>query len=189
MTNRWQIVRLILEVVGDRTSKFGRCKVDGQVQNFGPAITNRKRSQTDRTWLCDQSCTVLSSIARDCVLTSLATGLATDWATMWLVVRFITISDEWLHNLKLVVQSVVICRWFHIKGVWLKLNICVVQECLKYLFKTTVSYQVWLNLCPISRYHTWEAVIWFYVTDIIICNDFTLDNIVLLNFISISFHL
>ena len=29
--NRWQIGWLVLEVVGDRTSKFGRSKVDGHV--------------------------------------------------------------------------------------------------------------------------------------------------------------
>ena len=43
-----KIVRLILEVVGDRTSKFGCSKVDGHVLNSGPPITNRKRSQTGR---------------------------------------------------------------------------------------------------------------------------------------------
>ena len=33
-----------------------------------------------------------------------------------LVVRSITTSDDWLHDLILVVQLVVICWWFHIKG-------------------------------------------------------------------------
>ena len=84
--NRWQIMRLILKVVGDRSSKFGHNKVDDYVQNSGPAITNRKRSQTARTWSCDQSCRVVPSIAHDHGLTSRATGLATDWATMRLVV-------------------------------------------------------------------------------------------------------
>ena len=49
--NRWQIVRLTLEVVGDRASKIGR-KVDGHVQNSVPGITNSKKSQTGRTWSC-----------------------------------------------------------------------------------------------------------------------------------------
>ena len=57
--NRWQIVRLILEVVGDRTSKFGRSKVHGHVPNSGPAITSRKRVvhdlETSRTGSCHQS--------------------------------------------------------------------------------------------------------------------------------------
>ena len=42
-------MRLVLEVVGDRTSKFGRSKVDGHVQNSGPAITHRKKSPAART--------------------------------------------------------------------------------------------------------------------------------------------
>ena len=45
--NRWQIVQLILEVVGDHTSKFGRSKADGHVQNSAPV--NCKRLQTNRT--------------------------------------------------------------------------------------------------------------------------------------------
>ena len=70
-------MRLILEVVGDRTSNFGRSKVDGHVQNSGSAITHRKRSQTGRTWSCNQSHRVVPSIVYDNRATGLATGRAT----------------------------------------------------------------------------------------------------------------
>ena len=71
---------------GDRTSKFGSSKVDGHAQNSGPAITNRKRSQTTHAWAYDQSCRVVPSITHAHGLTSRATGLATvtgqpcDWS-------------------------------------------------------------------------------------------------------------
>ena len=49
-----------------------------------------------------------------------------------LVVRSITIYDDWLHDLMLVVL-LVICWWFHIKVARFLNNIR--QECLKYLLK------------------------------------------------------
>ena len=88
--NDWQIVRLIFnKVVGNRTSKFGRSKVDGHVPNSGPAIANGKRSQTGRTWSCDQSHRFVPSIVRDRGQTSRATGLTTGWATIRLIVGFV----------------------------------------------------------------------------------------------------
>ena len=36
--------------------------------------------------------------------------------------------------------------------------------------------------------HTWKEIIWLYVTDIKICNSFTLDNIIFFNCILILFH-
>ena len=114
--------------------------------------------------------------------------------TVWqLVVRSITISDDWLHNLILLVQLVNICWWFHIKGARFKiaLDIFVILECLKISSRHYCILQSLTkftpNLMQFSGY-TCMASTWFYVTDIRICNDYTLDN-VLLNFISISFHL
>ena len=51
------MVRLVLEVMGDRTSKFVRNKADGHVQNSGPAITNRVWSWADQSgdWLGDHA--------------------------------------------------------------------------------------------------------------------------------------
>ena len=136
-------MRLILEVVGDRTSECGRSKVDGHVQNSGPTITNRKISQTGSTWSCDQSCRVVPSITLDRGLTSRATGRAICGINSRLVVRYITICHDWLHDLILVVQPV-ICWWFHIKGLGFKitLDIFIIQECLKSLLETTASCQV-----------------------------------------------
>ena len=59
-------------------------------------------------------------------------------------------------------------------------NYCIF---LPSLTKFTPNLVHFLVICKASTYT------WFYVTDIIICNNFTLDDIVLLNFISISFHL
>ena len=39
-----EVVRLVAEVVGDLKGQICRNKVDGQVQNWKPAIPNRKRS-------------------------------------------------------------------------------------------------------------------------------------------------
>ena len=118
--NRWQIVRLILEVVGGRTSKFGRNKVDGHVPNSGPTITNRKRSQIGHTWSCDESSRVVPLIAHNHGLTSRVTGLATDCAAMRSVVRFVEqFHDRWYDllgsvttgctTLKLVVRPIIFC--------------------------------------------------------------------------------
>ena len=85
-------MRLILEVVDDNMSKFGRSMIDGHAQNFRPAITSRKRSQTGRTWSCDQWCRVVASIAQDHELTSC---LAIDWATMRLVAPFVEQFHDW----------------------------------------------------------------------------------------------
>ena len=102
--------------MGDRTSKFGRSKVDGHVQNSESAITNRNRSQS-----CDQSGRVVPSITHDSGQTSRATG----YATMRLVVPFMGQFQHWWYDrlrsvttgcttLKLVVQPVVTRWWFHI---------------------------------------------------------------------------
>jgi hypothetical protein len=52
--SQW-IERPVAEVVGGRKSIISRSKVNGHVQNFCPAIPNRKRSQTDLIWSYDQS--------------------------------------------------------------------------------------------------------------------------------------
>ena len=69
--NRWQIVWLIFGVLGDRTSKFGRSKVDGHVQNSGPAIVHVQSSnlkviyigwqimQICNYWISTTQCTFL----------------------------------------------------------------------------------------------------------------------------------
>ena len=54
-TNRTKSVRLVAEGVGHRHSNISRSKVDGHVQHFLPAITNRKRSQTGLTCSVHQS--------------------------------------------------------------------------------------------------------------------------------------
>ena len=113
-------MRLILEVVGGRTSKFGRNKVDGHVPYSEPTITNRKMSQIGRTWSCDESSRVVPSIAHNHGLTTRVTGLATDCATMRLVVQFVEQFHDWWYDLlgsvttgcttlKLVVRPIIFC--------------------------------------------------------------------------------
>ena len=137
-TNRWQIMRLILEVVG------GRNKVDGHVPNARPTITNRKRSQIGRTWSCDESSRVVPLIAHNHELTSRVTGLATDCATMRLVVPFVEqFHDRWYDLLGSVTTGCTTLNWscdqlhfagsFTLKGLIFKitLDIWVIPESLK----------------------------------------------------------
>ena len=89
------------------------------------------------------------------------------------------IIDDLLHNLKI--------------GSKTTLDIYMIQVCLKFILKTTVSCLVLLKFTPnfVSfLVHTCKAITWFCVTDIKICHDWTLDNMVPFDVIScISFHL
>ena len=59
LSNRRESVPLIVVVVGDRTSKISRNKVEGHVQNFRTAITSRRHvlhgRTTNRVWSHHQS--------------------------------------------------------------------------------------------------------------------------------------
>ena len=79
--NRRKSARLVSEVVGDRQSKISRSKVDGHVQNFWPAIPNRKRSQTGLTWSYHQSRMVAPPVVHDRGSSSRTIGRATGRAT------------------------------------------------------------------------------------------------------------
>ena len=63
LSNRIENVPLIVVVVGDRTSKISRNKVDGHVQKFRAAITNRRQvlhgRTTNRVWSHHQSCVIV----------------------------------------------------------------------------------------------------------------------------------
>ena len=140
------IVRSILEVVGDCTSKFGRSKVDGHVQNSAPAITNRKRSQTGRTWSCDQSCRVVPSIAHDRGLT------CRDWLGDHAIGR-VTCGTDSRRVVRSYDQWRLVARPYIGRATsrhLLMVSYFVIQGCLKSFLETAVSCQVWLNLRPIS---------------------------------------
>ena len=77
--NRTKSVRQVAEVVGHRHSKISRSKVD--VQNFLPAIPNRKRSQTGLTRSYHQSCMIAPPVVDDRCSHSRTIGRATGLAT------------------------------------------------------------------------------------------------------------
>ena len=91
-------MRLVLEVVGDRTSKFGSSRVGGHVQNSALIVRSVVQDGTiNRAWSwADKS--------RDWSGDSLgdhAIGRAI-WTTVSrLAVRSIAISGDWLHDLKI----------------------------------------------------------------------------------------
>ena len=89
-----------------------------------------------------------------------ATGRTICETVSRLVERSITISDDWLHGLK---------------GCKLTLDICIIQE-----FSPDFM---------LFSAHTCKAITWFYLTDIRICNNFTLKNKVLIYLFPISFSL
>ena len=69
LSNRRESVPLIVVVVGDRTSKISRNKVDGHVQNFRAAIESRRQvlygRTTNRVWSYHQSCVIVcQAVAR-----------------------------------------------------------------------------------------------------------------------------
>ena len=74
LSNRRENVPLVVVVVGDRTSKISRNKVDGHVQNFRAAITNRRQvlhgRNTNRVWSYHQSHVVAPPVVCDCVSSS-----------------------------------------------------------------------------------------------------------------------
>ena len=74
LSNRRESVPLIVVVVGDRTSKISRNKVDGHVQNFRAAITSRRQvlhgRNTNRVWSYHQSHVVAPPVVCDCVSSS-----------------------------------------------------------------------------------------------------------------------
>ena len=84
--NRRTNARLFAEVVGDRQSKISRSKVDGHVQNFWPAITNRKRPHIGIAWSYKQSCVVAQPVLGDCGSRSRTIFHATGRTTWRLVV-------------------------------------------------------------------------------------------------------
>ena len=91
LSNRRESVPLIVVVVGDRTSKISRNKVDGHVQNFRVATTSRRQSYmvvtsigygrtTNRMWSHHQSCVIVcQAVARS-------------------VVRSVTSCPDWLYD-------------------------------------------------------------------------------------------
>ena len=72
LSNRRESVPLIVVVVGDRTCKISRNKVDGPVQNFRAAITSHRQVShgrtTNRVWSHHQSCVIVcQAVARSVV--------------------------------------------------------------------------------------------------------------------------
>ena len=82
--DNWNIVWLVLEIVGDRTSKFDNSKVDYHVKYLQGRATNTAllRAHKLRDWLSNH-----------------AIGRAIRDTISWRVVLSITTSDDWLHDL------------------------------------------------------------------------------------------
>ena len=87
--------------MGDRTIKFGRSKVDGHVQNSGPAISNRKQvvhnRTTSRAGSYHQSCMIVANESREWSgdwTGDRTIGRAIGGTVSRLMVRSITISDD-----------------------------------------------------------------------------------------------
>ena len=91
LSNRRERVPLIVVVVGDRTSKSSRNKVDGHVQNFRAAITSRRQvfhgRNTNRVWSYHQSRVVAPPGVCDCVSSSRTISSSTSYKLSRLVVR------------------------------------------------------------------------------------------------------
>ena len=91
LSNRRESVPLIVVVVGDRTSKISRNKVDGHVQNFRAAITSRRQvlhgRTTNRVWSYHQSHVVAPPVMCDCVSSSRTISSSSSHKLSRLVVR------------------------------------------------------------------------------------------------------
>ena len=91
LSNRTENVPLVVVVVGDRTSKISRNKVDGHVQNFRAAITSPRqvlhRRNTNRVWSYHQSHVVAPPVVCDCVSSSRTISSSTSHKLSRLVVR------------------------------------------------------------------------------------------------------
>ena len=91
LSNRRENVPLVVVVVGDRTSKISRNKVDGHVQNFRAAITSRRQvlhgRNTNRVWSYHQSHVVVPPVVCDCVSSSRTISSSTSHKLSRLVVR------------------------------------------------------------------------------------------------------
>ena len=91
LSNRRENVPLVVVVVGDRTSKISRNKVDGHVQNFRAAITSRRQvlhgRNTNRVWSYHQSHVVAPPVVCDCVSSSRTISSSTSHKLSRLVVR------------------------------------------------------------------------------------------------------
>ena len=91
LSNRRESVPLIVVVVGDRTSKISRKKVDGHVQNFKAAITSRRQvlhgRNTSRVWSYHQSHVVALPVVCDCVSSSRTISSSASHKLSRLVVR------------------------------------------------------------------------------------------------------
>ena len=92
LSNRRESVPLVVLVVGDRTSKISRNKVDGHVQNFRAAITSRRQvlhgRNTNRVWSYHQS--GMWSHHQSCVIVCQAVARS--------VVRPVTSCPDWLYD-------------------------------------------------------------------------------------------
>ena len=116
------------------------------------------------------------------------------WNSSRLVVRYFTIRDDWLHDLEIGRATSRHLLAIYIEEDWFYNNI-------RHLRDIRMSKIYSWNYCPLSGLtkfapnfmyfsgRTCKAITWFYVTDISICIDFKLDNMVLHDFISISLHL
>ena len=111
LSNRRESVPLIVVVVGDRTSKISRNKVDGHVQNFRAAITSRRQVLHGRTtngvWSYHQSRVVAPPVVCDCVSSSRTISSSTSHKLSRLVVRPISMLPTisiCRHSLRLVVR-------------------------------------------------------------------------------------
>ena len=93
LSNRRESVPLIVVVVGDRTSKISRNKVDGHVQNFRAAITSHRQvihvhgCNTNRVWSYHQSHVIAPPVVCDCVSCSRTISSSTSHKLSRLVVR------------------------------------------------------------------------------------------------------
>ena len=88
LSNRRENVPLVVVVVGDRTSKISRTKVDGHVQNLRAVITSRRQvlhgRNTNRVWSYHQSHVVAPPVLCQSVARS--------------VVRPVTSCPDWLYD-------------------------------------------------------------------------------------------
>ena len=96
LSNRGESVPLIVVVVGDRTSKISRNKVDGHVQNFRPPITSRRQflhgRTTNRVWSHHQSCVIVCQVVRRSVV----------WP--------VTSCPDWLYDQSAILPTISICN-------------------------------------------------------------------------------